>query len=103
MIDAYTIGITLALDNGVSEGLATIHRDLVALNGVVEGSATRLKHLKRAAADLQIRPSIAEPITGHSATPVPGNDDGAMPIPSEPMRFDPAAFALSRPDPLMAA
>ena len=64
MIDAYTIGITLALDNGVSAGLATIRRDLIALNSVVDGSATRLKHLTRAAADLHSHPGVVERTSG---------------------------------------
>ena len=32
MIDAYTIGITLALDNGVAAGIAAIRQDLAALD-----------------------------------------------------------------------
>jgi hypothetical protein len=103
MIDAYTIGITLALDNGVSEGLATIRRDLIALNCVVEGSATRLKHLTRAAAELQIRPDVAEPIGTGSTVPAPGHRDGAIPVPSDSPRLDPSIFAMSRSDLLMAA
>src|SRR5208282_2305267 len=84
MIDAYTIGITLALDNGVAKGLATIRRDLTALNGVLEGSAMRLKHLTRAAADLRIRPGVAESINKTSTTPARGHGDESAPIPSEP-------------------
>jgi hypothetical protein len=56
MVDACTIGITLALDNGVSEGLATIRRDLSTLNGVVDSSAVRLNQLTRVGADLQYWP-----------------------------------------------
>jgi hypothetical protein len=56
MIDAYTIGITLALDNGVSAGLTTIRNDLVILNKVVDGSTTRLKQLTQVAGCLQLRP-----------------------------------------------
>jgi hypothetical protein len=46
MIEAYTVGITLALDNGVSEGLATIRHDLNALNRVLDDSTIGLKRLK---------------------------------------------------------
>jgi len=102
MIDAYTIGITLALDNGVSEGLATIRRDLIALNGVVENSAMRLAHLTRAAADLQIRPGVAEPITRSSTTPAGGHGDESRPIPSGSSGLDIGLFALSRSALLMA-
>jgi hypothetical protein len=103
MIDAYTIGITLALDNGVSEGLATIRRDLVALNGVVEGGATRLKDLTRAASDLQVGAGVAEPINKSSIAPAGGHGDGSIPVPSDSPRLDPGLFAPSRPDLLMAA
>jgi outer membrane biosynthesis protein TonB len=49
MIDAYTIGITLALNNGVSEGVAAIRRDLEALDRAVDASAAGLAHLRQAA------------------------------------------------------
>src|ERR1019366_9546998 len=103
MIDAYTIGITLALDNGVSEGLATIRRDLLALNGVVDSSATRLKHLTRAAADLQVRPGVAELINTGSTAPARGRDDKSIPVPLDPFRVDPGLFASNHSDLLMAA
>jgi hypothetical protein len=59
MVDECTIGIALVLDNGVSEGLASIHRDLSTLNGVVDNSAIRLSQLTRVAADLRYWPSAA--------------------------------------------
>lgn len=49
MDDAYTIGITLALENGVSEGLAIIQRDLDALNLAVSHTMSGLAGLRRAA------------------------------------------------------
>ena len=59
MIDAYTIGITLALNNGVSEGVAAIRRDLEALDRAVDASAAGLAHLRQAAeAPLLERPPI---------------------------------------------
>jgi hypothetical protein len=103
MIDAYTIGITLALDNGVSAGLATIRRDLVALNSVVEGSATRLKDLTRAAADLQVGSRVAEPINQSSTAPVLRDGDGSVPAPTGSPPLDPGLFAPSRPDLTTAA
>jgi len=48
MDDAYTIGITLALDNGVSEGLAIIRRDLEMLNRAVSQTMGGLAGLRRA-------------------------------------------------------
>jgi len=52
MNDAYTIGITLALDNGVSEGIAVIRRDLASLDAAVAGSMAGLAQLRAAAAGI---------------------------------------------------
>ena len=49
MIDAYTIGITLALNNGVADGIAAIRRDLAALDRAVDASAAGLAQLRAAA------------------------------------------------------
>jgi hypothetical protein len=98
MIDAYTIGITLALDNGVSEGLATIRRDLIALNGVVEGSGTRLKHLTNAAAALRVRPDSADSNNKASTAPVRRHDDRAISAPSGSPSLDPGLSAPNRLD-----
>jgi hypothetical protein len=103
MIDAYTIGITLALDNGVSEGLATIRRDLVALNGVVEGSATGLKDLTRAATHLQVGSGVAQPINRGSTAPSSALGDGSIPFPSGSLRPDPGMLALTGSSLLMVA
>ena len=47
MIDAYTIGITIALDDGVSAGVATIKQDLLALDRAVQATAAGLLALRR--------------------------------------------------------
>ncbi len=47
MIDAYTIGITLALEDGVSAGLATIRADLAVLDRTIAGTAAGLLALRR--------------------------------------------------------
>ena len=52
MIDAYTIGITLALEDGVSDGITAIRRDLAELDLAVAESAARLLMLRHLAADL---------------------------------------------------
>jgi len=39
MIDAYTIGITLALNDGVSSGIAAIRKELTLLDGAVQSAA----------------------------------------------------------------
>jgi hypothetical protein len=103
MIDAYTIGITLALDNGVSDGLATIRRDLIALNGAVEGSGTRLKHLTTAAAGLQIHPGIPEPTNKDATAPMRGPNEPAISTLSGSSSLDPSVFAPSRSDLLVVA
>lgn len=46
MIDAYEIGITLALQNGVSEGLAAVRRDLGALDQAIAATAVGLARLQ---------------------------------------------------------
>jgi len=43
MIDAYEIGINLALQDGVSAGLEVIIRELSALDAAVAASASRLQ------------------------------------------------------------
>jgi len=42
MIDAYTIGITLALDDGVSSGIAAIRKELMLLDGAVKSAASAM-------------------------------------------------------------
>jgi hypothetical protein len=54
MIDAYTIGISLALEDGVSEGIAAIRRDLAALDTAIAASAAQLSMLRRLAAELPL-------------------------------------------------
>lgn len=49
MIDAYTIGITLALNNGVADGIAAIRRDLATLDKAVDASIAGLVQLRAAA------------------------------------------------------
>ncbi len=63
MIDAYEIGIRLALDNGVSEGLATIRHDLNVLDAAIAHSAAGLIALKQLAGGMPV------PATTHVAVP----------------------------------
>lgn len=53
MIDAYEIGIQLALQDGVSAGLQVIARELGALDRAVAATAGRLEGLTRTAAEAQ--------------------------------------------------
>jgi len=103
MIDAHKIGITLALDNGVSEGLATIRRDLSPLNDVVEGSATRLRHLARAAADLGIGSDATEPVNKSSTPPAHGRGREGIPPRSISSPLDLTLFGMRGPDLVWAA
>lgn len=47
MIDAYTIGIKLALDDGVSAGIASVRRDLATLDRAIAFTADGLVALRR--------------------------------------------------------
>lgn len=49
MNDAYTIGITLALEDGVSDGIAVIRQDLASLDAAIAGSMAGLATLRAAA------------------------------------------------------
>ncbi len=52
MIDAYTIGIRLALTDDLSRPLATIQRTLAALDGAISRSGTRVRALGRLGAEI---------------------------------------------------
>jgi hypothetical protein len=54
MADPYSVGIALALDNGVSEGLASICQDLGTLNRAIDNSATGLKQLGHIADQMKV-------------------------------------------------
>lgn len=70
MIEAYTVGITLALNNGVSEGVATIRRDLEALNHVLDSSSIGLDRLKQVTDRLKVgsTPDFVTPDRSRSPT-----------------------------------
>jgi hypothetical protein len=62
MNDAYTIGITLALENGVSAGIEEIRRDLGELNRTVDTSIRELARLSSQwGATLRALPAVQEP------------------------------------------
>ncbi len=48
MAEAYEIGITLALQDGVSDGIAIIRRDLAALDRAIAATSANLAHLQQA-------------------------------------------------------
>ena len=49
MIDAYTIGITLSLDDEISQGLASIRNELVDVSRIVDASTAGLIRLRQIA------------------------------------------------------
>jgi hypothetical protein len=100
MIDACKMGFTLALANGVLEGLASIQRDLIALNGVVEGSATPGKDLPVAAADLCFLSVFGEPTAKRQALPEPGNHEYAIPDIQDASDFSSRLFDRRQQDTL---
>jgi len=107
MIDAATIGITLALNNGVSDGIAQIRRDLAALDAAVNASAAGLTRLAalaegaglalpaRAAAALlppapRPTPAAAPAEAMETGAPATGAAPAASPLPA-PMPTAPAS------------
>lgn len=80
MIEAYEIGIRLALDDGVSAGVDAIRRDLVSLNQVIDASLANLGALRQAAAAL-VAPIAPEPRARKEQQPVDpsGSDEATAP------------------------
>ncbi len=103
MIDAYEIGIRLALENGVSAGVAEIHRDLAALDLAISHSAAGLISLRQLGAGLS-PPDHGPTSLAAAAQPKPAPKaalapiEGLSPEPeleAVPSRPAPAAVALS--------
>lgn len=66
MIDAYTIGIKLALEDGVSAGIAAIRQDLATLDRAIESTAAGLIALRRLGQQVSL-------VTRDDAQPAPAN------------------------------
>jgi hypothetical protein len=66
MIDAYTIGVTLALEDGVSDGILAIRRDLAQLDIAVAESAAKLIMLRSLTVEAGLLMPTGE--TGKSTT-----------------------------------
>lgn len=58
MTEAYEIGITLALQDGVSDGIAIIRRDLAALDRAIAATSANLAHLHQAEATPPRAPAL---------------------------------------------
>jgi len=67
MTEAYEIGITLALQDGVSDGIAIIRRDLAALDRAIAATSANLAHLHQAEATPPSRPGSRAQTTPKSA------------------------------------
>lgn len=100
MIDAYEIGIRLALENGVSEGLSVIRRDLLALDAAIAHSAAGLMALQQLAAGV-LTPGLpaARPPTPPPARPPAPNVPPLEPVlrspPAKPERSSTPARTVS--------
>ena len=87
-MDDYLIGIRLALDNGVSEGLNTIRADLAVLDRAVANSAEGLRALTTMAPFPQpARKTQSQPVGRISEAP------SAISAPSPPSSSEPAPRA----------
>ena len=62
MIDAYTIGVTLALEDGVSAGLAELGRELATLDGAIRATSAGLDRLRNTTAELHPNPLAGDAI-----------------------------------------
>ncbi len=92
MIEAYEIGIKLALQDGVSEGIAAIRRDLGSLDLAIAQTTLRLNQLQRVGAQALAasqeqpeRPAAGVPVRRSAAvvTPPPPTEAEPMVTPAE--------------------
>ena len=80
MIDAYTIGIRLALTDDLSRPLATIQRRLVALDGAIGRSGVGLRALGRLGVD--IAPPDFSRLNGRQGRPADARPRWVAPFPA---------------------
>lgn len=106
MTEAFEIGITLALDNGVSAGIAAIRRDLDALDRAIAGSANGLLALHRLSAGLiagaPSYPSILAPASHPMPAPTEAEPeaDASPPASTAPtLTIMPEPAAATQPAP----
>ena len=86
MLEAYEIGISLALQDGVSAGIALIRRDLAALDRAIAATSQNLARLQTQAGQTPNLPRAA------SAPP------NVPPKPATPAAAPPPGAARTRPD-----
>ena len=80
MIDAYTIGIRLALTDDLSRPLATIQRTLATLDGAIERGGAGLRTLGRLGAD--IAPPDFSRLDGQQGRPADAQPRWVAPFPA---------------------
>lgn len=101
-MDDYVIGIRLALDNGVSEGLAHIRADLASFDTAVAQSASALQALNA----LQLRGPTprtsepAQPASSKAEAPLPILPVAERAVPMSPPTSSSARPAMPAPVPL---
>lgn len=105
MIEAYEIGIKLALQDGVSEGIAAIRRDLGSLDQAIAQTALRLDQLQRIGAQAltasrdqpgQAVPSLSARRPALPVTPSPLVEPEPMAAPVGVQAATPAQSPLPR-------
>lgn len=112
MIDAYVIGVTLALEDGVSDGLVNIKRELGILDKTIAESTAGMEELYRLGQKLRTvteAPPSGPPHPPIKAIPKPTIDSPpASEVPSQipdsdvavpPGRFAPAPVSTIQPKP----
>ncbi len=108
MIEAYEIGIKLALQDGISDGIAAIRRDLGSLDQAIAQTALRLDALQRigaralAASQGRVEQAVSGPLPRRPAAvmvppPPPGEPETlAAPSPVEVAPVGPTRASVAR-------
>ena len=107
MLEAYEIGISLALQDGVSSGIALIRQDLSALDRAIAATAQSLSELQKQAGQPPASPSISSPHPTSDTRPSASltaqePDQSAIPT-SPPLKTtEPVRVASTTPIPAVA-
>ena len=97
MIEAYEIGISLVLQDGVSDGIALIRRDLAALDRAIAATSQNLARLA-AATPASIAAPVRLPATRNPPAPEPPVTEAASPPSPAPVVAPPLpAIRVSLP------
>ena len=89
MLEAYEIGITLALQDGVSAGITLIRRDLDALDRAIAATSQNLSRLQaQSGIAAPTRASLPSPPKPPSVSVQPASDPGPPTKPAVPMAVE---------------